>query len=89
MIEKKSKNEKRIHATSDKPLPVQIPENCIECASSDTNLIYHDYYKSKPDDYGDDAGWSYQLRTREYKCNKCGIYFVFELIDANREYYTR
>ncbi len=86
--EKTRKYKEREHAVNDKPLEKQVPEKCIKCDSKDTILIY-DYHSKNTSDYGDDAGWSYEDRTREYKCNKCGIYFEIEFSDIHREYYTR
>ena len=86
--EEKKKYEKRKHAKSDKALKDQIPEICINCGSSDTKLIYH-YHNKNISDYGDDAGWSYEDRVREYKYKNCGIYFEIVFSDIHREYYTR
>ncbi len=86
--EKKKKYKNRKHAKSDRALRKQIPEICIECGSTNTKLIYH-YYNKSISDYGDDAGWSYEDRVREYKCNNCGIYFEIVFSDIHREYYTR
>ena len=79
---------KRKHAKSDKALKEQIPENCIKCGSSDTILIYH-FHSKKIYEYGDLAGFSDKMRTREYKCNNCGIYFEIDFSKIQREYYTR
>lgn len=86
--EKKRKRKKRKWAESDEPLAKQVPENCIVCDSTDTLLIFNQYGKHLST-YGDDAGWSYEDRTREYKCNNCGIYFEIKCSDIHREYYTR
>ena len=86
--EYKRKYEKRQHAKSDKPLAKQVSEKCIECNSPDTLLIY-DYKSTHSSDYGDDAGWVYEDRIREYKCKFCGIYFEIECSSGEREYYTR